>query len=132
MCLDVVDGSTRLGTKVAFIDVDAATDPHWQPGHGHRLPPHARTDLALRGAAELIRRLHSAALGFQSAITCYRFHHDPVPLENLIAFLTCAFASSQGAVVVGWPGATQDRLPTGSPDTRLGRAAIPQGHDEGC
>jgi aminoglycoside phosphotransferase (APT) family kinase protein len=76
MCLDVVGGSTRLGTKVAFSDGDAATDPHWQPGHGHRLPPYARTDLALRGAAELIRRLHSAAFGFQSAITCYRFHPD--------------------------------------------------------
>jgi hypothetical protein len=43
---------------------------------------------------------------------------DPVPLEYSIAWLTCAFASGQGAVMVGWPGATQDRLPASSPDTR--------------
>ena len=33
-----------------------------------------------------------------------------MPLENSIAWLTCAFASRQGAVMVGWPGAAQDRL----------------------
>jgi hypothetical protein len=45
MCLDVVGGNTRLGTKVAFIDGDAATDPHWQPGHGHL----CRSNIRLRG-----------------------------------------------------------------------------------
>src|ERR1019366_2666485 len=49
--------------------------------------------------------------------TCAHDRH-PVPLEYSIAWLTCAFASGQGAVVGGWPGATQDRLPAGSPDTR--------------
>src|SRR5437868_4842628 len=48
-----------------------------QPGHGHRLPPYARTDAALRGAAKLIRELHSAAAGFAPVITSYRF--DPRP-----------------------------------------------------
>jgi hypothetical protein len=85
ICLDVVGGSTRLGTKVALIDGDAAADPHWQPGQGHRLPPYARTDLALRGAAKLIRRLHSAAFGFQSAITCYRFHPDPPQAGQIVS-----------------------------------------------
>jgi hypothetical protein len=61
------DGSPRVlgiegGREVqTFIDGDVANDPQWQPGHGHRLPPYARTKLALRGAAELIRRLHRAA-----------------------------------------------------------------------
>jgi hypothetical protein len=41
-----------------------------------------------------------------------------VPLEYSIAWLTCAFASGQGVVMVGWPGATQDRLPASSPDIR--------------
>lgn len=48
------DGAPRLlGTEgdrevLTFIDGDVANDPRWQPGHGHRLPPYARTDLALR------------------------------------------------------------------------------------
>jgi hypothetical protein len=43
-------GSPRvLGTEgnrevLTFIDGDVAVDPRWQPGHGHRLPPYARTD----------------------------------------------------------------------------------------
>ena len=74
------DGSPRvLGIEgdrevLTFIDGDVAHDPQWQPGHGHRLPPYARTELALRGAAELIRRLHRAAAGFRPTITSYRFH----------------------------------------------------------
>jgi hypothetical protein len=40
-------------------------------------PPYARTDAALRGAAELICRLHCAAAGFAPVITSYRF--DPRP-----------------------------------------------------
>lgn len=69
-----------LGTEsnrevLTFIDGDVAVDPCWQPGHGHRLPPYARTGAAIRGAATLIRNLHCAAAGFQPAITNYRF--DP-------------------------------------------------------
>jgi hypothetical protein len=51
------DGSARvLGTEgdrevLTFIDGDVAVDPRWQPGDGHRLPPYARTELALSGAA---------------------------------------------------------------------------------
>lgn len=77
------EGSPRvLGTEgdrevLTFLEGDVAVDPDWEPGHGHRLPPYARTDLALRGAAALIRQLHAAAAGFQPAITCYRF--DPRP-----------------------------------------------------
>jgi hypothetical protein len=40
---------------------------------------------------------------------------NPVPLEYSIERLACAFASSQDAVMVGWPGAAQDRLPAGLP-----------------
>src|SRR5215469_11732648 len=35
---------------------------------------------------------------------------DPVPLEYSIAWLTCAVACGLDAVMVGWPGAAQDRL----------------------
>jgi hypothetical protein len=76
--LGIEDGREVL----TFIDGDVATDPRWEPGHGHRLPPYARTERALRGAAELIRQLHTAAAGFRPAITCYRFHpHPPRPGE---------------------------------------------------
>src|SRR5215470_1378269 len=76
-------GSPRvLGTEgnrevLTFIDGDVAADPHWQPGHGHRVLPYARTGLALRGVAQLIRNLHSAAAGFRPAITSYRFGPRP-------------------------------------------------------
>jgi len=49
-----------------------------------------------------------------------------VPLEYSIEWLTCAVASRFDAVVVGWPGAAQDRLPAGSPDTRLGCPGVPR------
>jgi hypothetical protein len=62
---------------LTFIDGDVAADPQWQPGHGNRLPPYARTGLALQGAAELIRKLHQAAGGFRPSITSYRFHPYP-------------------------------------------------------
>lgn len=42
---------------LTLIDGDVANDPRWEPGHGHRLSPYAQTEVALRGAAELIRRL---------------------------------------------------------------------------
>jgi aminoglycoside phosphotransferase (APT) family kinase protein len=76
-------GSPRvLGTEsnrevLTFTEGDVAVDPHWQPGHGHQLPPYARTDAALHGVAKLIRKLHSAAAGFAPVITSYRF--DPRP-----------------------------------------------------
>jgi hypothetical protein len=82
------EGSPRvLGTEsnrevLTFIEGDVAMDPHWHPGHGHRLPPYARTDLAVRSAAKLIRMLHSAAAGFRPAITSYRFDpRQPRPQE---------------------------------------------------
>jgi Phosphotransferase enzyme family len=77
------DGAPRLrgieGDRevLTFIDGDVANDPGWQPGRGHRLPPYARTDRALRGAGRLIRQLHTAAAGFRPLITSYRF--DPRP-----------------------------------------------------
>jgi Phosphotransferase enzyme family len=85
------DGSPRvLGIEgdrevLTFIDGDVANDPQWQPGHGHRLPPYARTKLALRGAAELIRRLHRTAAGFRAAITSYRFHPYPPKAGEVVS-----------------------------------------------
>jgi len=85
------DGSPRvLGIEgdrevLTFIDGDVANDPHWQPGHGHRLPPYARTDQALRGAARLIRQLHSAATGFQPTATSYRFHPYPPRAGEIVS-----------------------------------------------
>jgi len=77
------EGSPRVvGTEgdrevLTYIDGDVAMDPLWQPGHGHRLPPYARTEVALRAAAKLIRELHVASAGFRPAVTCYRSR--PVP-----------------------------------------------------
>jgi len=60
---------------LAYIDGDVPADPQWQPGHGHRLPAYARSEAALVTAAELIRRLHEAALGYRPSNTRFRF--DP-------------------------------------------------------
>ncbi|GIH19314.1 phosphotransferase [Rugosimonospora africana] len=59
---------------LTYLDGDVATDPQWQPGHGARLPSYARTERALAGAAELVRRLHRAAAGFTPTVVDYRFH----------------------------------------------------------
>jgi hypothetical protein len=79
--LGIEDGREVL----TFIDGDVAADPQWEPGHGHRLPPYARTDLALCGAAGLLRQLHAAASGFQPAITSYRFHPRPPGAGEIIS-----------------------------------------------
>lgn len=47
--------------------------------------PYARTDLALRGAANLIRKLHAAASGFRPAITGYRFHPHPPKAGEIVS-----------------------------------------------
>ena len=84
-------GSPRvLGTQgnrevLTFIDGDVANDPSWEPGRGHRLPPHARTEAALRGAAELIGRLHRASAGFRPAITRYRFRPSPPKAGQILS-----------------------------------------------
>ena len=47
------DGAPRVlgveGTRevLTFIDGEVANDPRWEPGRGHRLPAHARTEAAL-------------------------------------------------------------------------------------
>ncbi|MGO8979791.1 MAG: hypothetical protein ACLQER_10925 [Streptosporangiaceae bacterium] len=61
-----------------------------------------------------------------------RVRYEPVPLECSIAWLTCAVISTQDAVMVGWPGAAQDRLPASSLDARPGCPDIPQRPGEGC
>jgi hypothetical protein len=77
------EGSPRVfgiedGYEVlSYLDGDVPVDPGWEPGHGSRLPPYARTGLALCGAARLLRRLHLAAVGFKPASTGYRFHPYP-------------------------------------------------------
>ena len=74
------------GTRevLTFIDGDVANDPRWEPGRGHRLPPYARTEAALAGAAELIRALHQAAAGFRPAITGYRFDTRPPAAGEIV------------------------------------------------
>jgi hypothetical protein len=57
---------------------------------------------------------------------------DPVPPEYSIVWLTCAIASRLDAVMVGWPGAAQDRLPADVPGTRRGCPGIPRRQGEGC
>jgi hypothetical protein len=103
------EGSLRvLGIEdnrevLTFIDGDVAVDPQWQPGHGNRLPPYARTDLALRGAADLLRKLHSAATGFQPAITGYRFHPHPPRAGEIIGLPTGRRSCLHWSAAC-WPG----------------------------
>ena len=59
---------------LTYLHGNVAVDPQWQPGRGNRLPAYARTERALAGAAQLLRRLHVAAAGFEPTITEYRFH----------------------------------------------------------
>jgi hypothetical protein len=67
---------------VSYLDGDVPSDPDWEPGHGSRLPPYARTDRALSQAARLIRELHRVSAAFTPAVTGYRFHpHPPLPGE---------------------------------------------------
>jgi hypothetical protein len=73
------DGDREILT---FLPGEVAADPHWHPGHRHRLPAYAETDEALTGAGRLIRRLHDAAAGFVPVLTGYRFRpHPPLPDE---------------------------------------------------
>jgi hypothetical protein len=51
---------------------------------------------------------------------------DPVPLEYSTEGLTCPIASRPVAVMVGWPGAAQDRLLADVPGPRCGRAVVPR------
>ncbi len=57
---------------------------------------------------------------------------DPVPLEYSIGCLTCTVASMMDAVMVGLPGAAQDRLPAHVPGTRPDRPGIPRRPGERC
>jgi len=71
-----------LGTEgdrevLTFLPGEVAADPHWRPGHGHRLPSYVRSEAALRATARLLRRLHDAAAGFRPACTGYRFSPRP-------------------------------------------------------
>jgi len=76
-----IEGNREVLT---FIDGNVANDPRCQPGRGHRLPPYARTEPALRGAARLIRALHQAATGFRPVLTSYRFHPHPPMAGDIV------------------------------------------------
>jgi hypothetical protein len=51
---------------------------------------------------------------------------DPVPLEYSIERATWAITSGHDAVMVGWPGAAQDRLPADVPAPRCGCPGVPR------
>jgi aminoglycoside phosphotransferase (APT) family kinase protein len=69
-----VEGDREVLT---FLEGDVPADPDWQPGHGHRLPPYARSEGALAATAHLVRRLHEAARDYRPTDTRFRF--DPRP-----------------------------------------------------
>jgi hypothetical protein len=66
------------------------------------------------------------APGIAAAFLLYPLH-DPVPLEYSIVRLICAVTCSREAVMVGWPGAAQDRLLAGSQGTGPGRRGVSAG-----
>src|SRR5215472_4779802 len=51
---------------------------------------------------------------------------DPVPFEYSIEWLTCTVTDKLDPVMVGWAGASQDRLRAGLADTWPGRRAVPR------
>src|SRR5207248_9982461 len=57
---------------------------------------------------------------------------EPVPLEYSIGCVICTVASMMDAVMVGLPGAAQDRLPADVPGTRAGRPGVPRRPGERC
>jgi hypothetical protein len=57
---------------------------------------------------------------------------DPVPPEYSIDRLTWTIASRLDAVMPGWPGVAQDRLPADVPGTRRGCPGVPRRPGEGC
>ena len=59
-------------------------------------------------------------------------YRQPVPPEYSIEWLTCAIASRLDAMMVGWPGAAQDRLPADMPGTRPGCPGVPRRPGEAC
>jgi aminoglycoside phosphotransferase (APT) family kinase protein len=77
-----VEGEREVLT---FIDGDVAADPRWYPGRGHRLPPHARSDVSLAAAASLVRQLHEAARGYVPGHVEFRFHPYPPRTGEIIS-----------------------------------------------
>jgi aminoglycoside phosphotransferase (APT) family kinase protein len=61
------------------------TDPQWQPGRGHQLPPYARSEASLIATAGLVRQLHEAAPGYRPADTGYRFHPHPPRAGEIVS-----------------------------------------------
>jgi hypothetical protein len=55
-----------------------------------------------------------------------------VALEYSIGCVTCTVADMMDAVMVGLPGAAQDRLPADVPGTRPGCPGVPRRPGEGC
>lgn len=78
--LGVRDGREEL----TFLDGEVAADPSWQPGRGHRLPDHARSEEALVAVGQLVRRLHDASRGFVPRNVEYRYHPHPLRPGELV------------------------------------------------
>lgn len=75
------DGAPRVlgiddhGREVlTFIEGEVLGDPAWQPGDPGPWPAFARTDEALVGAADLLRRFHEAAAGFWPTEPVWKHH----------------------------------------------------------
>src|ERR1700722_9227172 len=65
-------------------------------------------------------------------LTAARFQPPaPVPPENSIVPLTARITCAAGAVMVGWPGAAQDRLPADALVIQPGCPDRPRGRGEG-
>ena len=119
-----VDDVVRRALEAVFqalIEAEAAARigaaPHqrtpervtWRNGYRDRALTTAAGDLELR-----IPKLRSCAA------------------RNSIERLTSAIASRLDAVMVGWPGAAQDRLSADVPGTRRSCLGVPRRPSEGC
>jgi hypothetical protein len=104
-----------LGTEgdreiLSLLEGDVPLDPSWQPGHGYCLPPYARTEAALRGAAVLLRELHNTAAGFHPALVSYRFHPHPPRSGEVVSHgdvgpWNTVYRKGVPAALIDWDGA---------------------------
>jgi hypothetical protein len=149
----VRDGKDAMEPGFAASEIDTAT-PHpariydaLLGGKDHYHADQEAVRQVLKAAPEVRdsarRRLFQAArLAFQTH--AHRAHQPShgrqllwaqqylVPLEYSIEWLTCAFASRLDVVLVGLPGAAQDRLFAHVPGAQPGRPGVPRRPGEGC
>src|ERR1039457_1682794 len=87
----------------------------------------------LAGAAGLVQRrsLFARLVRPMLVVMPRVLGQDPVPPEYSIIGLTCCIGCAPGAVMVGWPGVSEDPVPADALAIWAGGAGVPRGSGEG-